>query len=164
MAFFDKLSEVAKNIGEKTSDAIETSKLNSKISTETAAADAELRKIGAFYYDQFAQSHEVLPEILELCNTAKAHYNAAADAQAEIEKIKSEGSAYHSTVSVSSEFEAKTKCPSCGTENDSGTKFCGSCGAKLPAITLQSRACINCGSQVANNIKFCPDCGQKMED
>ena len=30
MAFFDKLSEMAKNIGDKTNDAIETTKLNSK--------------------------------------------------------------------------------------------------------------------------------------
>ena len=31
MALFDKLSDFAKNIGDKTTDAIETGKLNSKI-------------------------------------------------------------------------------------------------------------------------------------
>lgn len=44
MAFFDKLGDLAKNIGDKTSDAIETNKLNSKINTENAAAGEELKK------------------------------------------------------------------------------------------------------------------------
>ena len=46
MAFFDKLNSFAKNIGDKTSDAIETTKLNSKITAEKAAADQELIKVG----------------------------------------------------------------------------------------------------------------------
>ena len=46
MAFFDKLNQMAKNIGDKTSDAIETSKLNSKINAETTAAGEDLKKIG----------------------------------------------------------------------------------------------------------------------
>ena len=31
MAFFDKLNQVAKNLGDKTTDAIETTKLNTKL-------------------------------------------------------------------------------------------------------------------------------------
>jgi len=38
MAFFDKLNQVAKNIGDKTNDAIETTKLSSKINAEKSAA------------------------------------------------------------------------------------------------------------------------------
>ena len=159
MAFFDKLSEVAKNIGEKTNDAIETGKLSSKISSEKSAAEAEIQKIGVFYYEQFLQGIEVAEEISEYCNKAKEHYSAAEEAQAEIKKIKSEGLNSQTAASLHSLI----KCPTCGMENDSGTKFCGSCGTKLSELKNPSRKCVNCGTQVAENIKFCPDCGQKME-
>lgn len=53
MAFFDKLGGLAKNIGDKTSDAIEINKLNSRINSEKAAAGEEMKKIGEFYYDFF---------------------------------------------------------------------------------------------------------------
>ena len=63
MAFFDKLNQVAKNLGDKTTDAIETTKLNSKINSERNAADDELKKIGEFYYSVFANGGSVAPEV-----------------------------------------------------------------------------------------------------
>ena len=44
MALFDKLNQVAKNLGDKTTDAIETTKLNTKIHTERNAAAEEFKK------------------------------------------------------------------------------------------------------------------------
>jgi class 3 adenylate cyclase/tetratricopeptide (TPR) repeat protein len=43
-------------------------------------------------------------------------------------------------------------CPNCGTENRSGAKFCGVCGAALSLI------CPN-GHPVAPGFKFCDECG-----
>ena len=37
MAFFDKLGELTKSVGDKTNDMIETNKLNGKIKAEKAA-------------------------------------------------------------------------------------------------------------------------------
>ena len=88
MAFFDKLGDLAKNIGDKTTDAIETGKLNSKIGSETAAAAAQLQKVGEFYYAKFAAGEQVSPEALEFCQAAAAHYAAAEKAQAEIDRIR----------------------------------------------------------------------------
>ena len=51
MAFFDKLNDFAKNISDKTTDAIETGKLQSKINNEKNLAGEELKKIGEFYYN-----------------------------------------------------------------------------------------------------------------
>lgn len=39
MAFFDKLGEITKNVGDKTNDMIEINKLNSKIKTERTAIE-----------------------------------------------------------------------------------------------------------------------------
>ena len=92
MAFFDKINDFAKNISDKTSDAIETSKLNSKIAAEKLAANEELLKIGQHYYDLYlaGQAEEA---ILPFCEAAKGHLDAAEQMQGEIDRIKSENEA-----------------------------------------------------------------------
>lgn len=51
-------------------------------------------------------------------------------------------------------------CPSCGSENPFGNKFCGSCGADMsPKKTV---ACRHCGHQVPEDNKFCGNCGKPM--
>jgi class 3 adenylate cyclase/tetratricopeptide (TPR) repeat protein len=49
-------------------------------------------------------------------------------------------------------------CPTCGTENESGRKFCGECGAKL------ALACQACGTPNAPGTKFCGECGARLGD
>lgn len=163
MAFFDKLNQVAKNIGDKTNDAIETTKLNSKINAEKSAAAEDLKKIGEHYYNLFAASGEAVPEILGFCQNAKAHYDAAAQAQAEIERIKAENEAEKTAPAATVPVGAV--CLSCGTANSAGVKFCQNCGTKLEApAEPQERKCPGCGATVASGVKFCSDCGQRMEE
>jgi predicted ATPase/class 3 adenylate cyclase len=45
------------------------------------------------------------------------------------------------------------QCPSCGTENEAGRKFCPECGARLAA------GCPSCGATNPAGAKFCADCG-----
>src|SRR3954452_20714435 len=44
-------------------------------------------------------------------------------------------------------------CPSCGTENLPGKKFCKECGTALAV------ACGSCGAALAGDEKFCSECG-----
>ena len=44
-------------------------------------------------------------------------------------------------------------CPTCGTENAAGVKFCAECGTKLVA------ACPTCGTTNGPGAKFCVECG-----
>lgn len=165
MAFFDKLNQVAKNIGDKTNDAIETTKLNSKINAEKSAAAENLKKIGEYYYNLFAASGEAVPEILGFCQSAKAHYDAAAQAQAEIERIKAENEAEKAATTPAPAAPAVIVCPSCGTANGAGTKFCQNCGMKLEApADPQERKCPGCGAAVAPGVRFCSECGQKIDE
>lgn len=143
MAFFNKLGDMAKNIGDRTGDAIETSRLNAKINSEKAAAGVEVQKIGEFYYEMFAQTGEAVPEIMEFCQAAKAHYDAADAAQAEIDRIKAENEAVKAAAAQPAvtqpttvhyaeekrEVPAKQFCTSCGAETVPGMKFCSQCGA-----------------------------------
>jgi len=171
MAFFDKLNQVAKNIGDKTSDAIETTKLNGKISGEKLAANEELLKIGQFYYDRFLMG-QAEPEILEYCQAAKSHLDAAAQAQAEINRIKMDSNAPvgYGAQPVYNAQPAQPAggavCPNCGTANPTGTKFCAGCGTKLEAeapAQPQGIFCPNCGTSLPAGTKFCNQCGNRME-
>ena len=186
MAFFDKLNDFAKNIGDKTNDAIETGKLNSKINAENNAAGEELKKIGAFYYEQFMAGEFVAEQVLEFCQNAKAHYDAAAAAQTEIDKIKAESEAAKAAaaqvqaaaraaavqpmqtapVNAAPAAEGEVICSACGAANAAGVKFCRECGNKMeipvPAAPAK-RFCTACGTEVAPGVRFCPECGSKME-
>src|SRR5262249_23868925 len=51
---------------------------------------------------------------------------------------------------------ADVTCASCGTENPSGQKFCGECGAALAAV------CAECGMSNAPGQKFCGECGAAL--
>ena len=48
-------------------------------------------------------------------------------------------------------------CPSCGTDNPEGAKFCNGCGAPLV------RACSSCGTGNAPGAKFCSECGATLQ-
>ena len=47
-------------------------------------------------------------------------------------------------------------CPSCGSENEAGRKFCGECGTALAAV------CSSCGAANAPGVKFCGECGAAL--
>jgi Double zinc ribbon/Adenylate and Guanylate cyclase catalytic domain len=49
------------------------------------------------------------------------------------------------------------RCPSCGSDNPEGTKFCEECGTPL------IRICSSCGQQVRPTAKFCGECGTTLE-
>ncbi len=54
-------------------------------------------------------------------------------------------------------------CPNCGQPADANTKFCQSCGTKLPEQTIaQGAVCTNCGKQNDVGTKFCAACGTKL--
>ena len=48
-------------------------------------------------------------------------------------------------------------CPTCHADNPAGAKFCSSCGASLAAPA--PAACAQCGTELADGAKFCPSCG-----
>lgn len=49
-------------------------------------------------------------------------------------------------------------CPSCGTENKSGAKFCCGCGEKFVS---DKSFCPQCGAEMPSTAKFCSECGFK---
>lgn len=50
-------------------------------------------------------------------------------------------------------------CPKCNRQLDDESKFCDSCGEKIP----QSVVCSSCGKQMSEGFAFCQYCGTKMD-
>ena len=162
MAFLEKLGGFAKNIGDKTSDAIETGKLNNKITAEKAAINELLRQIGSYYYQKHQDGVPDDPDAVELLTTIDNHNNTIAELQADIERIKAEAEAASAAPVV--EEPTEVLCPACGAENKPGTKFCRACGAAVPQPAVEaaidaSIICPDCGAENKPGTKFCRACG-----
>lgn len=129
MAFFDKLNDLANNIGDKANEALEITKMNSKINSERAAMAEELRKLGEYYYGKYAEGEQLDEQTTEICQNITLHEKVIQETQAEINRVKNPVCGASNT-SYSSQKSGKF-CTSCGTSIAEGMKFCQGCGAKV---------------------------------
>jgi membrane protease subunit (stomatin/prohibitin family) len=53
-------------------------------------------------------------------------------------------------------------CPKCGSQNNTGSKFCNDCGAKMETGG-QTVPCMKCAAPLSPATKFCTECGAKQE-
>ncbi|OLR54656.1 hypothetical protein BHK98_00240 [Hornefia porci] len=69
MAFLDTLRDAAQQMGDRASDALETSKLKGKINSEKKEINIEMQKIGKIFFDKIKsgeiESDEDLKNIIE---------------------------------------------------------------------------------------------------
>ena len=147
MAFLDKLGGIAKNIGDKASDSVQTTKLNGKIKAEKTAIAELQQKIGAYCYERHAAGQAGDPGAAEWLAAIDGHNAAIAELQAEVARIQAENAAQAAPappasagadpipqaipVPVAAEAPAPSFCTACGAQVTPGLRFCGSCGAQL---------------------------------
>lgn len=93
MVFLDTLNKVAKNIEEKTGDALDLAKHNAKMTREEYSYKDALKKIGEYYCNVYRQGGQVDDEILEVVQQAVAHYDAMIEEQKSINRINEENEA-----------------------------------------------------------------------
>ena len=126
MAFLDKLGDLAKNVGEKTGDMVEITKLNSKISSEKSAIEGLKKQIGECCFNKYQEGGIIDEDIVAFCSSIAEHMDTISALQSEIQEIKGK-----KVEAASPEAPKGNYCPSCGAENAPGCNFCGNCGAKL---------------------------------
>lgn len=157
MAFFDKLNDIAKNIGDKTTDAIETTKLNSRISGERTAINELMLQIGEYYYKKYISEGAIDADVSQIMTGIDQHNAAIKELEIQLEAIRTQASVASSSVTNEDEII----CPACGKQNTVGNKFCQDCGNKL--VQPQPKSCPSCGAVVADGLKFCGKCGSRIE-
>ena len=182
MAFFDKVSEIAKSTTEKANDKIEITRINGKIRTEQQTLDGCKAQLGARYWDLIAAgSLEADPSVADLIEKIKASLSTIEDLEGEIARIKEEEARRQAEAEAAKAAAAPVvavpvaaapvaaapvagpACANCGAALNPGARFCQECGTPVPVapVAPARRFCANCGTELGSETRFCPECGAK---
>ena len=153
MVFFEKLNDIAKSVKDAANDAVETTRIKSRINAEKRAIDEACRKIGEYYYEKRAsEGFQPDDDVFECCAEIDEHMRVISELSAELERERE-------TIKNSPNSSV---CPSCGAKNAKCANFCSKCGMKLEkpaAVTL----CPDCGTASEDGAKFCTECGAMLK-
>lgn len=105
------------------------------------------------------QAYEQNPGLWPQADKLKLLQSNIASAQAKLNDIKAEQEAKEQAEKAA---KAASTCPSCGTENPEGVKFCQECGTKLGAAAKAH--CTSCGAELAPGTRFCGECGARQPE
>lgn len=105
------------------------------------------------------QAYEQNPGLWPQSDKLKLLQSNIASAQAKLNDIKAEQEAKEQAEKAA---KAASTCPSCGTENPEGVKFCQECGTKLGAAAKAH--CTSCGAELAPGTRFCGECGARQPE
>lgn len=81
MDIMNSINQIAKNVTNKTSDLIETQKINNKIHKKEQEVARLQKKIGSFYYKKYLEGEMLEDEVAEWCYEIKEN-------NTEIDKLK----------------------------------------------------------------------------
>ena len=112
MAFFDKINSIAKNVGDKTGDAIEMAKINARIASERSAMNDIYRQLGEVYYAHRVNGGEGEPaEAAAIYSQLDQRTAAIDEAQKQIVAIKAEGERRAAEAAAAGEVPVGWKLP-----------------------------------------------------
>lgn len=87
MAFLDKLTDAAAKVTDAANDAVEITKIKTKINGEKKEIEAELAKLGRIYFEKAKAGIELPTDEMEIVNRVNAHYDALADLEKQLSEI-----------------------------------------------------------------------------
>ncbi|NLV36325.1 MAG: zinc ribbon domain-containing protein [Clostridiaceae bacterium] len=159
MAFFEnlgrKVGEATQAVAKKSSEIVETTKLNSNINSEEDKIQKLYIQIGKAVYAHFTQTGAAEDYIKEACEAITGHEQNIAVLREKIAEVK-----------------GTKNCVNCGVEMERTQIFCSKCGTKnelsqaaAPVEEAQQASefpCPSCGTQLPEGSAFCTNCGTKI--
>lgn len=112
--FGKRVSEVAKNVGQKTAEAAEVARLTSRIAARESEIEQLFLQIGKAYYSMRGAGGA--------CEAADLFCQKVTQLEEECESMRREIDA----------LKRQSRCPNCGGVQPIEASFCASCGTKLP--------------------------------
>ena len=109
--FFKSAESVTKTTIKKTSESVNTLKLNYSIKEVENSIDDICKNLGRMIYEEYKNGAEFTGEYLDNCQKMDEYYD-------EIEILKTK----------IAETNNKRLCPNCGKYNESDSKYCSDCG------------------------------------
>jgi hypothetical protein len=161
MDFFDKIGSVTKSLADKTSNKVSTVRLNARINSLKTSIAVQKQRIGDFYWQRLHEDGSFDPELSEEFGQIAKYLDEIAALEREIQRLaENETAAFEKAGPIFA--GVRPGCPSCGSANPPGTKFCVFCGAALAASAVNT--CGNCGEPVDDEMIFCAGCGAKLKN
>ena len=112
--FGRRMSDVVKNVGQKTAEAAETARLTSRIAAKEAEIEQLFLQIGKAYYSMRGAGGA--------CEAADLFCQKVTQLEEECEAMRREIDT----------LKRQSRCPNCGGVQPIEASFCASCGTKLP--------------------------------
>jgi hypothetical protein len=116
MAFFDKVKQGLDAASKKTSEVIETTKINSSIRGEKEAIEEVFRQIGKTTFEQYVATGSGNEEYLGFFQTILGHQAKVAELEQKLDELKN-----------------VKDCPNCHAEQPREVLFCSKCGYRFEA-------------------------------
>lgn len=90
-ALFDTLRETAQQVGDRASEALETSKLKGKINSEKKEINLEMQKIGKIFFDKIKEEEvEADEDLKNIIEKIDAHNQTIEELKESLEALVSE--------------------------------------------------------------------------
>ena len=106
---------------DKTTNAVDITKLNLAKNEADSKANKLYAKIGEIIYEKYKDGSEFDSDIEELL--------------IEIDKFKAESDELKEQIAA---LKSTSPCPNCGQQNDKSSEYCSKCGAKLTEEDLET--------------------------
>ncbi len=144
----DFLRNVTREVGKKSGQLVEQTKLASKINAEENKMEKLFVQLGEKVYEAFRDGEEFGEDYNVIFSDLNMINMSLEELRAEMLEVKG--------VHI---------CPNCGAEVEKDSQFCTKCGTKMAAEeeAAPEVACVQCGTQIPEGTVFCPECGAKQE-
>ena len=157
MDFFNdlskKFSHAARTVQERTRDSVESTRLSMDLRAVNSELEKNYTALGRAYYESLTVEGAIVPE--ELIH--RVH-----NCLVQIENL----------TALRDRARQQSRCPSCGSVQPEGSRFCAHCGRPMPEAAPEmqeapayddAQFCESCGAMREGAARFCAVCGHAFE-